>query len=440
MQKHAIQHSRGAPRLPAAPAGAARARGPGTGAPRHPRGVAAGAAAEPEARAPAAYTLRPGQVPAASPTSTSLAAGAAPALTLFRDTNAWCPFCERVWLALEHKGIPFEQEYVDLMDKPEWYTDLVPTGLVPAARFHADDKLVWESDTILEEIEERFPDAPALIPADPEERRRMERFIEEQLTGDASVGTAGFRYLIGGEFGQDPDPAKLPEYREQLEAAVARTAAYCADGFIAGGSAMTLADVMVAPSLERLAAQLPALRGYKLREQLAPWFAAMQGVEAYRRVKTDAETHVTVVRKIFATKAGVEVLSTGLPRGPFDEGAAAEAGAKLNMNMDAVVADVIKNSGVDAGQEESVRTHLRVLSEHLLRGDDPLAIRPLAAVPDVPRGETDEAKKLAAAQAKAAGAATLAYMRSRVSSPRDMSAAAATAFRAACEVCLASVY
>ena len=74
------------------------------------------------------------------------------------------------------------------------------------------------------------------------------------------------------------------------------------------------------------------------------------------------------------------------------------------------------------------------------RGDDPLAIRPLAAVPDVPRGETDEAKKLAAAQAKAAGAATLAYMRSRVSSPRDMSAAAATAFRAACEVCLASVY
>ena len=108
--------------------------------------------------------------------------------------------------------------------------------------------------------------------------------------------------------------------------------------------------------------------------------------------------------------------------------------------MDAVVADVLKNSGVDAGQEESVRTHLRALSEHLLRGDDPLAIRPLAAVPDVPRGETDEAKKLAAAQAKAAGAATLAYMRSRVSSPRDMSAAAATAFRAACEVCLASVY
>ena len=27
-------------------------------------------------------------------------------LTLYRDTNGWCPFCERVWIGLEKKGIP----------------------------------------------------------------------------------------------------------------------------------------------------------------------------------------------------------------------------------------------------------------------------------------------------------------------------------------------
>lgn len=47
------------------------------------------------------YMLRPGQVPAAAPTSTlptrpdSLSRSKKP-VVLVRDTNAWCPFCERV--------------------------------------------------------------------------------------------------------------------------------------------------------------------------------------------------------------------------------------------------------------------------------------------------------------------------------------------------------
>ena len=55
-----------------------------------------------------------------------------PVLTLYRDTNGWCPFCERVWLQLLIKGIPFNEELIDLRDKPEWYKEMVPTTLVPA--------------------------------------------------------------------------------------------------------------------------------------------------------------------------------------------------------------------------------------------------------------------------------------------------------------------
>merc|ERR1712216_709550 len=50
-----------------------------------------------------------------------------PLLKFYRDTNAWCPFCERVWLALEAKQIPYECEFVDLRNKPKWFTDMVPT-------------------------------------------------------------------------------------------------------------------------------------------------------------------------------------------------------------------------------------------------------------------------------------------------------------------------
>ncbi len=30
-------------------------------------------------------------------------------VTLYRDTNGWCPFCERVWLILRAKGIPYDE-------------------------------------------------------------------------------------------------------------------------------------------------------------------------------------------------------------------------------------------------------------------------------------------------------------------------------------------
>jgi glutathione S-transferase len=38
----------------------------------------------------------------------------------FRDTNGWCPFCQRVWLALEEKGLDYDSVLIDLYDKPEW--------------------------------------------------------------------------------------------------------------------------------------------------------------------------------------------------------------------------------------------------------------------------------------------------------------------------------
>lgn len=33
----------------------------------------------------------------------------APKLTFYRDTNGWCPFCERVWIALDKKGVEYDE-------------------------------------------------------------------------------------------------------------------------------------------------------------------------------------------------------------------------------------------------------------------------------------------------------------------------------------------
>jgi len=112
---------------------------------------------------------RPGQSPSTAPIPSSLhklPPEASPPVLLYRDTNSWCPFCERVWFALEEKEIPFVTEFIDLNNKPKWYTDLVPSTQVPAAK--VEDQLVYESKDILLALEARFSDSP-LLPAEPEE-------------------------------------------------------------------------------------------------------------------------------------------------------------------------------------------------------------------------------------------------------------------------------
>lgn len=42
-------------------------------------------------------------------------------LVFFRDTNGWCPYCARVWLALEEKGIDYDSVLIDLYAKPDWW-------------------------------------------------------------------------------------------------------------------------------------------------------------------------------------------------------------------------------------------------------------------------------------------------------------------------------
>ncbi len=100
-------------------------------------------------------------------------------VTLYRDHHAWCPYCQKVWLWLEEKEIPYRIEKVTMFcygQKESWYTQRVPSGMLPAVEI--DGQLITESDEILIALENTFGSLglgmqhPQVIPL-----RRLERLL-----------------------------------------------------------------------------------------------------------------------------------------------------------------------------------------------------------------------------------------------------------------------
>ncbi|MCF2147979.1 glutathione S-transferase family protein [Desmonostoc muscorum LEGE 12446] len=379
---------------------------------------------------------RPGQSPSTAPIPSGLdklSPNTEPPVLLYRDTNSWCPFCERVWFALEEKEIPFTTEFIDLSNIPQWYRDLVPTSLVPGAKI--EGKLVYESKDILLALEERF-NSPPLLPEDPQENAIARQWIEDAETN-------GFRQIAYKFLRETPtDAEELANFQaafeaqlDELEQALGK---YSGPYFV---SSFSLVDIMYSPHLDRLAANLPVYRGYHIKgnprfPRINAWFEALNQRPAYHRVKSDDATNNLLLRR----RWGVSPVGNPLP---LDAAASqeiqyrAEAAERLSDNREVATKDILKNSGVQAlaGNNDisaiapAVDFHLRLLADYLINGNN-------VQLPWGRVGGKDNIDPILAA----VGAITLAYVRNRICAPRDMSAGAATAFRAAADKVLASIY
>jgi glutathione S-transferase len=205
-------------------------------------------------------------------------------VTLYRDNHAWCPYCQKIWLWLEEKQIPYRIEKVTMFcygEKESWYKRKVPSGMLPAIEL--DGRIITESDDILLALERVFGclglgmEDPQVLPL-----RRLERRL--------------FRAWCDWLCYPARSPREEQRNRDQFVEAVAMVEA--ALGRTLGPYFLEefgTADVIFTPYVERMNASLYYYKGYSLREEnlrLNDWFAAMESRPTYRGTQSDFHTHV----------------------------------------------------------------------------------------------------------------------------------------------------
>ena len=118
-------------------------------------------------------------------------------------------------LALYEKGLSFTPRFIDprkFEHHEEWFKKINPRGQVPA--LDHDGHIITESTVICEYLEDAFPDAPRLRPADPvasAEMRVWTKWVDEYFCW--CVSTIGWERMIGPMARALSDS----EFEEQLE-------------------------------------------------------------------------------------------------------------------------------------------------------------------------------------------------------------------------------
>jgi glutathione S-transferase len=205
-------------------------------------------------------------------------------VTLYRDNHAWCPYCQKVWLWLEEKQIPYRIEKVTMFcygEKESWYKRKVPSGMLPALAL--DDRIITESDDILLALEQAFGPLglgmkhPTVLPL-----RYLERLLFRSWCAWLCYPSNSIRQEQGNR-------EQFTSVVAKVEAALAATPGpYFLDEF-------GTVDVIFTPYVERMNASLYYYKGYSLREsnpRMSDWFAAMESRSTYRGTQSDFHTHV----------------------------------------------------------------------------------------------------------------------------------------------------
>jgi glutathione S-transferase len=194
------------------------------------------------------------------------------------------PFSWRVHLALEHKRAEFTARLISF-DKNEHkspeFLALSPRHQVPVIT--DDGFALYESGAIVEYIEERFPEGPALFPGELRERALVRQWVHETSSTVAAEGE-----VLVHEIFYKPEPAKRNRQRIfdahtalalELERIEARLSGEWLVGPLSAADFTLYPFVAMYPRFERREPELalsrligPKLRAWMGRIEALPYF------------------------------------------------------------------------------------------------------------------------------------------------------------------------
>ncbi|XP_030012522.1 glutathione S-transferase omega-1 isoform X1 [Sphaeramia orbicularis] len=155
----------------------------------------------------------------------------------------FCPFAHRARLVLNAKGIEHDIININLRDKPEWFLEMNPLGLVPTLETAAGE-VVYESPITCEYLDEVYPEKK-LLPSDPFGKAQQKMMMEHF----SKVTPYFYKIPTAKTKGEDISglEAELKEKFAKLnEDLVNKKTQYFA------GDAITMIDYMMWPFFERL--------------------------------------------------------------------------------------------------------------------------------------------------------------------------------------------
>ncbi len=339
---------------------------------------------------------------------------------LYRDHHAWCPYCQKVWLWLEFKRIPYRIQKVTMRcygEKESWYLEKVPTGILPALEI--DNQLITESDEILLALENTFGPLGRSI----NDTNSIElRFLERRFFRAWCMWLCRPSLAIWNETKRQNE---FQVIAQELEQQLLKEKGPFLDSVAdeSGSHSPGSCDLIFIPYLERMNASLSYYKGFNLRKEhpgIDSWFTALEAQEEYRGTQGDFHTH----SHDLPPQMGGCYFSTNSTQKQFAQ--AIDNGSGLGeMEMSSLT------KGRDLLPDPSSLALRRVLKHRktIMKINplgEPLFDQPLrAALTLLINGQ--------ASQPSRNSALGLRYLRDRISVPRDMPLLAARELRKALE-------
>ena len=205
--------------------------------------------------------------------------------------SAWyCPFAQRVWMALEHKGIDFDYVEVDPYHKTEWWLEVSRgSAMVPVivqSEESAEQFTVLDSNRILEYLDDLYPQKTPVFSEKPGQRAE-EKYWMDHISNN--ITPYFYRYLKANKTGSAQDEALA----KMVTGLASFAEAMHSHGAFFSGHDIGVVDISMIPFAYRIKVLLEHYRKFNLPTEgelwirYHRWYNAMLESSAFKTTATD---------------------------------------------------------------------------------------------------------------------------------------------------------